>query len=184
MSAAGKGRQSRGPSKPNGASPSDSEPELVFLSYAREDGKFLKMLALQLKVLKNQGLIRIFNHQTLRTGALWREEAQSALSIAAVAILLVSPDYLASDDLMENELPQLLARAQDAGTAILPLLVRPSLFSTVEHLSRFKPFNPTDKTLVEMDRPGERERFLLLVAQEVQEEIRRRRAGSGDDRLL
>jgi hypothetical protein len=76
---------------------------------------------------------------------------------------------------MEDQLPLLLDRAESEGTAILPLLVRPSLFYTLPHLYRFKAFNPTSKTLIEMERPGEKERFLVSVAEAVQEVVRYRR---------
>lgn len=139
------------------------------------------MLMPNLKVLENQGLIRIFTRKALAPGTLWREEIQSEIANSVAAILLVTPDYLASDDIMEGQLPQLLSRAKDHGTAILPLLVKPSMFSTIPELSRFQPFNPTTKTLIEMGRPGERERFLVSVAKAVQDEVRHRRTDSGGD---
>jgi hypothetical protein len=145
------------------------------------------MLMPHLKVLENRGLIRIFTRQALAPGTLWREEMQSEISNSVAAILLVTPEYLESDDIREGQLTQLLSRAKDHGTAILPLLVKPSMFSTVPELSRFLPFNPISKTLdepktlIEMVRPGEKERFLVSVAKAVQEEVHHRRADSGGD---
>lgn len=137
-----------------------------------------------LEVLENQGLIRIFTHEALPPGTLWQEVTQFEISNTAAAILLVTPDYLASRALMEDQLPHLLARAKvENRTAILPLLVKPSLFSSIPHLYRFKPFNPTPKTLIEM-RLGEKERFLVSVAEAVQEEVRRRRMGGSGDLQL
>ena len=133
-----------------------------------------------LKVLENQGLIRIFVREALPPGALWLEITQSEISSAAVAILLVTPDYLESRALMKDQLPLLLDRAKKAGATIMPLLVKPSLFHSLPHLRQFKPFNPTSKTLIEM-RAGEKEKFLVSVAEAVQEEVRRRHAGSGGD---
>lgn len=98
---------------------------------------------LQLQVLENRGIVRIFTREALPPGTLWQEETEIEISNTAAAILLVSPDYLASKDLMEDQLPRLLARAQEEdGTAILPLLVRPSLFSDLPYIYRFKPFKP------------------------------------------
>ena len=125
-----------------------------------------------LNVFQNEELIRIFSREALPPCALWNEITQAEISNAAVAILLVTPDYLASRALMRNQLPLLLARAAAKGTAIMPLLVKPSLFRTLPHLYRFKPFNPTPKTLVDM-RSGEREAFLVSVAEAVEEEVRR-----------
>ena len=159
-----------------------SLPESVFISYSSEDIKFLKMLMRHLNVLHNDGLIRIFTREALPPGALWDEITQAEISNAAVAILLVTPDYLASRALMRNQLPLLLAHAAQAGTAIMPLLVKPSLFHTLPHLYRFKPFNPTPKTLIDM-RAGERERFLVAVAEAVEDEVRRHGSRRNDPQL-
>jgi len=179
VSADGKGP----PSEPDVPPLSASPPESVFISYSPEDVKFLKMLMRHLEVLQNEGLIRVFNREALRPGALWNEITESEISSAAAAILLVTPDYLASRALMKDQLPSLLAHAAEAGTAIMPLLVKPSLFYNLPHLYRFKPFNPTPKTLIDM-RSGERERFLVSVAEAVAEEVFHRRTGHGDDLQL
>jgi hypothetical protein len=121
------------------------EPELIFISYSSHDLKYLKMLMPHLKVFENQKLIRIFTHDALRPGTLWLDATKSAI---AAAILLVTPSYLASENLIADQLPQLLARAEQGGTVILPLLVKPSLFERVPELYRFKPFNSTPKTLI------------------------------------
>lgn len=174
----------RGPSGPRCRPLSGSQPEAVLISHSAEDVKFLRMLMRHLEVLENQRMIRIFAYEALPPGTLWQEVVRVEISNAVAAILLVSPDYLSSRALAENQLPQLLAQAEaEDGTAILPLLVKPSLFYSLPHLYRFKPFNPTPKTLIEM-RAGEKERFLVSVAEAVQEEVRRRRTGrAGDVRL-
>jgi hypothetical protein len=171
----------RGPPEPHETTLADSQPEPVFISYSAEDIKFLRMLMRHLEVLENQRMIRIFTHEALPPGTLWQEATRVEISNAVAAILLVTPDYLASRVLVEDQLPQLLARAEmEDGTAIMPLLVKPSLFFSLPHLRRFKPFNPTPKTLIDM-RAGEKERFLVSVAEAVQEEVRRRRAGRAGD---
>jgi TIR domain len=135
------------------------------------------MLMLHLQVLDNEGKINIFIHDALLPGTLWQQETRSHIDRAAAAILLISPEYLVSEDLMEDQLPRLLEQAQERGTAILPLLVRPSMFYHLPKLACFKPFNPASRTLVRMG-AAEREEFLLSVAEVVEEVIRRRRAGS------
>lgn len=147
--------------------PTSEESESVFISYSPEDVKFLRMLLRHLRVLEHQGL-RIFTREALIPGTRWQEEMNFAISNVAVIILLVTPDYLASEAAPMVHLPQILASAEERGTTILPLLVKPSLFSSYPYLSRFRALNPAPKTLIEMNRPGERERFLMSVAEEVQ----------------
>ena len=47
-------------------------------------------------------------------------------------MLLVSPDFLASDFIADHELPPLLRAAQDEGVRILWVLIRDCLFSETE----------------------------------------------------
>ena len=174
------------PQDPNEASLSAESPELVFISCSDsgQDRKFLDLLMFHLRVLKNEGRIEIFIHDALLPGTLWQQETRSHIDRAAAAILLISPRYLVSEDLMEDQLPRLLEQAQNRGTAILPLLLRPSMFYHLPKLSCFKAFNPTPRTLVRMG-TAEREEFMLSVAETVEEVIRRRRAkrSGGDMRL-
>jgi hypothetical protein len=173
------GRRFRSPQEPGEVSSAAEPPELVFISCSdsRLDRKFLDMLMLHLRVLDNEGRIGIFIHDALLPGTLWQQETRSHIDRAAAAILLISPEYLVSEDLMEDQLPRLLEQAQERGTAILPLLVRPSMFYHLPKLACFKPFNPSSRTLVRMG-VAEREEFLLSVAEMVEEVIRRRLAGS------
>jgi hypothetical protein len=169
----------------SGRVPSSTErPELVFIScsHSRADRKVLDLLMLHLQVLKNQKKIDIFTHDALPPGALWQQETRFMIERAAAAILLISPKYLVSPDLMEEQLPRLLEQAQERGTAILPLLVEPSMLRHHPHLACFKPFNPMSRPLSRMTVP-ERQEFLLKVAETVEEVIRRRRADGGDIQL-
>lgn len=149
------------------------EPGLVFVSYSSSDLKYLDMLKPHLSLLEKLGSIRTFTHDALRPGSLWMDETRSAILAAAAAVLLVTPDYLDSEIITGNELPQLLVQAKNRGTEILPLLVEPSLFERTE-LFRFTPFNRTPKTFYEM-KGAERKRFLLSVAKEVDDIVRRNR---------
>lgn len=159
-----------------GSASSASPPASVFISYSHQDVRFLELLMVHLRVLERQdpGPIQIFTDQGISPGESWWEQIQSEISKAAVVILLVTPDYLASSFLMQGELPQILAHAEDDGAVILPLLVKPSTFDIVPGLSRFQVLNPTHKTLAEM-RPAERDRFLTSVAETVEQVVRRRR---------
>jgi hypothetical protein len=182
MPAGESGRRFCGSPEPGDVSRSAETPELVFISCSdsRQDRTFLDMLMLHLQVMANEGRIEIFIHDALLPGTLWQQETRSHIDRAAAAILLISPKYLVSKDLMEDQLPRLLEQAQERGTAILPLLVRPSMFYHLPKLACFKPFNPISRTLVRMG-AAEREEFLLSVAEMVEEVIRRRQAGSGGD---
>jgi len=88
-----------------------------------------------------------------------------------VAVLLISGDFLASRFIAENELPPLLAAAESDGVRIMPVIVRPCLFTESRELSRYQAVNPPGMPLSGMN-PNEQEQALVNVARAVLEYLR------------
>src|SRR5262245_9398471 len=115
-----------------------------------EDDAWLKRLKVHLRPLTRQGLVDVWDDTRISPGLTWQEEIANALSRARVAVLLVSADFLASDFLVDTEIPALLHRAADGGVLILPVVVGPCLFQEHEELSRYQCVNSPDKPLSSM----------------------------------
>lgn len=124
--------------------------ETVFISHSHEDRGHLKRLHIHLKPLEKKGLVDIWDDTKIKTGQKWQEQIETALSKAAIAILIVSADFLASDFIVENELPPILKKAEIEGTRIVPIIIKPCRFSREEHLSQFQALNAPDKPLLSM----------------------------------
>jgi hypothetical protein len=104
----------------------------VFISYSHKDRDWLEKLQIVLKPLIRKGIISIWHDTQIQAGDQWRNQIAEALGNARVAVLLVSPDFLASDFIADHELPPLLRAAQDEGLRILWVLIRDCLFSETE----------------------------------------------------
>src|SRR5215831_8198960 len=93
---------------------------LVFISYSREDRVWLERRLILLKPYTRQSL-KVWADPYLEVGGKWRREIATALSHTCVAVLLLSPDFFASDFIHDEELPP-LRRDADAGVVKLVLI--------------------------------------------------------------
>ena len=161
----------------------------VFISYAHNDNessdpdeRWLDRMREQLAPLERQGLVsRCWSDKDLKIGDEWSPEIQGALDSAQVAILLVSPAFLASDYIANSELPVLLRKAKDRAVAILPVVLRSCLFKETKYkypdskkgphefsLASLQAANADTRPLEALPR-HEQNRVLLSVAQRVLE---------------
>ncbi|MEH2420777.1 MAG: TIR domain-containing protein [Nostoc sp.] len=136
----------------------------VFISYNHSDSEWLKKLQIYLKPLEKKGLVDRWDDSRIKTGMKWRDEIKKALDSAKIAILLVSSNFLASDFISENELPQLLKAAEDEGALIFSIILDPckTAFSLSE-LEQFQTLNPPSKPISGMEQHEQGEMFDKLL---------------------
>ena len=108
------------------------------------------------------GKIDFWDNTKILPGTKWREEIEKALSMARVAVLLISADFLASDFIANNELPSLLAGTTDKGKIIYPVILRPCAFNDTE-LAQFHPINDSATPLSTMSK-GKRDAVWAKIA--------------------
>lgn len=140
----------------------------VFISYSHQDKEFLSRLIVHLKPLERAGLIDTWDDTKLKAGDNWKNEIAKALSKSAIGILLVSADFMASDFIIDNELPPLLRTAEDKGTTIIPVILKPCRFNRDSNLKHFQAANDPNTPLILMTY-GEREIVYDVVAKRVEE---------------
>jgi hypothetical protein len=102
--------------------------EQVFISYSRKDKRWRDDLDTHLKSYLRGGSIVSWSDQQIVAGSQWFGEIKAALAQTKVAVLLVTPDFLASDFIHEHELGPLLKEAEQGGVKILWVPVRDSAY--------------------------------------------------------
>ena len=120
----------------------------VFISYSHKDDKYLEGFMPHLRSYERNKQIDVWVDTKINPGAEWKLEIKDALVSAAVAVLLVSVDFLDSQFIRDNELPHLLSSAEKEGLKILPVILRPCLLP--ESLSRFQAINPPSLPVAKM----------------------------------
>ena len=110
------------------ASGDDVGDGLVFISYSRDDAAWAQRFRVLLVRRKH---LRLWDDSTIRVGDEWHPAIEEAIGHSRVALVLVSADYLASDYIMERELPALLER----DVLLAPMLVGDCFWSVVPELA-------------------------------------------------
>lgn len=135
----------------------------VFISYSHEDVDYLKRLSVHLRPFEKKGLINLFDDTKIKVGEKWKENINMALDNAKLAILLISADFLASEFIVDNELPPLLKAAEEKGKLILPVILKPCSFKRDENLSKFQAINDPKIPLSRMDENGREEVYAKIA---------------------
>jgi hypothetical protein len=112
-------------------------PLKLFCSYASEDARLLNVFLTFLRGLETGGFATIWYDGKLLPGSAWNPGIQAALDEAAVIVLLISADFVASDYCMRVEVPRAFQRQSANEAIVVPVLIRPTpLNSGMELLTR------------------------------------------------
>jgi tetratricopeptide (TPR) repeat protein len=137
--------------------------DLIFISYCHSDEDWLGRLLIFLKPYTRRNL-KVWADPYIKAGDKWRRNISEALSRTCVAVLLVSPDFLASDFICDEELPPLLQGVDDGSITLFPI---PISYSDPEAspLAQYQFSHPPDDPLDRMRRPDRNPVFVRIVKQ-------------------
>jgi hypothetical protein len=97
----------------------------VFYSYAHKDEKLRNKLETQLSLLKQQGHITNWHDRKIDAGQEWANKINEQLNSADIILLLVSPDFLASEYCYSIEMKHALERHECGEARVIPIVLRP-----------------------------------------------------------
>ncbi len=139
----------------------------VFISYSHADRRWLKELQTHLMPYLRSTMMTVWDDSQIRAGEMWKESIEKALASAKVAVLLVSPAFLASRFIAESELPPLLDAAKNEGVTILWVPVRFSSYARTP-IAGYQAAHSPEKPLASLSAAA-RDKALVRICEIIQQ---------------
>ncbi|MBM2715699.1 toll/interleukin-1 receptor domain-containing protein [Mesorhizobium caraganae] len=96
----------------------------LFFSYLHKDEELRNRLEVALTMLQRQGLIDTWHDRRIAAGDEFSKEIDRHLEEADVILLLVSPDFLASDYCYDIEMGRAMERHRAGDARVIPVILR------------------------------------------------------------
>jgi parallel beta-helix repeat protein len=143
----------------------------VFISYSHEDENLKNELEKHLSNLKRLGLINTWSFREIGAGDEWQGAIDDHLNSAQIILLLISPDFMASDYSYDIEMGRALERHESGEARVIPIILR-HVDWTGAPFTKLQ-FLPNNSKPVTSDYWGSLDKAFLNVAQGIGKEIKK-----------
>lgn len=154
------------PAKPG--PPPPRAPLRLLITFSPDDRALEDLLVRQLAILRHLEIVEIWSRDRVRGGGAWREEAERARDHADVALLLISASFLASEALMNEELPRIFDQQKKRGLRVIPVLLAACLWDAHPGLGALRPLPRSGVPIASLD-GDDRDQALKEIAAEIAE---------------
>lgn len=97
----------------------------LFLSYSHQDAALKDRLHVFLAPLRRSGKIAVWQDREITPGQEWDAAIKQELATADLVLLLVSPDFLASDYIWQHEISKAMERHERREATVIPVFLKP-----------------------------------------------------------
>jgi hypothetical protein len=139
----------------------------VFISYSHKDPDIKDELVVHLTPYIRRETFKVWSDSEIRPGDKWEQEINQNLASAKVAVLLVSPNFLASSFIADNELPPLLDAAEKEGLTIIWIPVSATAYKKTE-IAKYQAAHPPDKPLNGLN-PADRDQAWVRICEAIED---------------
>jgi hypothetical protein len=97
----------------------------LFFSYSHKDEGLRDQLEKQLSSLQRQGILSSWHDRRITAGTEFDAAIKKQIDEADIILLLVSPDFIASDYCYNDEMDRALAKHNKGEARVIPVILRP-----------------------------------------------------------
>ena len=97
----------------------------LFISYSHRDETLREQLDKHLAPLKGRKVIEAWHDRQIQAGMNWADKIDDNLNQADIILLLVSPDFVASNYCFNIELKQAMKRHENGEAIVVPVILEP-----------------------------------------------------------
>lgn len=106
----------------------------LFYCYSHEDEVLRKKLNTHLRGLERQKIIDGWHDRNIDLGEEWRSALDKNLEAADIILLLISPDFIASDYCYDRELTFAMEKRKNGSVVVIPIMLRPCVTTGLEFM--------------------------------------------------
>ena len=142
----------------------------IFISYAHKDEELKNDLLVMVKGIERRNIIKIWHDRKIEPGQAWREAIQNAMKTCEMGLLLISPDFIASDFIHNVELRELLKRRAEGGLLVIPIILRDCLWKSELGLGEIQALPQDAKPVITFRKDtGERDAAWTKIAEYIEQ---------------
>ena len=135
----------------------------VFCSYSDEDRPFQERLEKHLTSLVRIGSVLVWDKHKVKPGQEHRREIDEQLKQARLILLLISSNFISSDDCYASDLVKALQRYQDDKIRVIPILLKPCTWDELA----FSPFQVLPRNRVPVSLWKNRDLAFTHIVEEI-----------------
>jgi hypothetical protein len=146
------------------------KPRTIFISYSHRDLEYKEEVEISLNGLKNiypDLQFEFWADDKIKSGEGWENEIQAALNRSAIAILIASRNFIASDFIMKTEVSSILKNVEEKGVLVLTIVAGESMLNK-SPIGKFQWINDPTRPLKSL-RPHEQDAVYNKLASRIVE---------------
>src|SRR5690349_4059975 len=104
----------------------------IFISYSHKDERYLLELEKHLTILRKNDIIDDWYDRKIIPGQPWEKEIKKELENSDIILLLISPDFLASDYCYGVEVSRAIEKHHNNEAITIPIILSPSQWNETQ----------------------------------------------------